>query len=129
MSKMRKTLATFVLMALLFVAIPLAANAQSRCRTRSRRSYATRSYRSYAPARYNRNYYNNGYYVERQRPSFYRRHRNLINLGIATGAGAGIGALLGGNGRRGRGALIGAGAGAGLGALYTYVLKAKKRRY
>ena len=63
--------------------------------------------------------------MQRQRPSFYRRHRNLINIGIATGAGAGLGAILGGR----RGALIGAGSGAGLGALYTYVLKAKKRRY
>ena len=118
MFTMRKTLATFVLMALLLLAIPAASNAQSRCRTRSRRAYATRSY---APRYYN----NNGYYVQRQRPSFYRRHRNLINIGIATGAGAGLGAILGGR----RGALIGAGSGAGLGALYTYVLKAKKRRY
>ena len=127
MSKMRKTLATFVLTALLFVAIPLAANAQTRCRTGNRRSNAARSQRYYSPARVARsNYYaRNSYYAERQRPSFYRRHRNLINLGIATGAGAGIGAIAGGK----RGALIGTAAGAGLGALYTYVLKAKKRRY
>lgn len=116
---MRKYLATFVLFTMLLIGLPLAADAQSRCRRVSRRSTATRSY--YAPSRrYARNYY-----AERQRPSFYRRHRNLINIGIATGAGA----LIGGLARGRKGALIGAGAGAGLGALYTYVLKAKKRRY
>ena len=127
---MRKFAATFVLMAMLVMALPFAADAQ--CRRSNRRSYASRSYRtrSYAPARYysrgnNYGYANNGYYAQRQRPSFYRRHRNLINIGIATGAGAGIGALAGGR----RGALIGTASGAGLGALYTYVLKAKKRRY
>ena len=118
---MRKTLATFAIMAMLLVAIPLATNAQTRCYRNNRRSssrarnYASQRY--YAPQRY--------YYAERQRPSFYRRHRNLINIGIATGAGA----LIGGVARGRRGALIGAGSGAGLGALYTYVLKAKKRRY
>jgi hypothetical protein len=115
---MRKTLAALVMMALLLIALPIAADAQSRCR-RGRR-YATRSYssqRNYAPRRV--------YYTQRQRPSFYRRHRNLINLGIASGAGALIGGLAGGR----RGALIGLGTGAGAGALYTYVLRPKKRRY
>ena len=114
---MRNILATLVLSALLLAALPFAADAQCRCRRVSRRSYATRSYytRSYStPVRY---------YA--QRPSFYRRHRNLINVGIATGAGALIGGVAGGR----RGALIGTASGAGLGALYTYVLKAKKRRY
>lgn len=111
---MRKTLATFVLITMLLIGLPLAADAQCRCRTTSRRSYASRSY---SPSRV--------YYTQRQRPSFYRRHRNLINIGIATGAGA----LIGGIAKGRKGALIGAGAGAGLGALYTYVLKAKKRRY
>jgi hypothetical protein len=59
------------------------------------------------------------------RPSFYRRHRNVINLGVATGAGA----LIGGIARGRRGAGIGALIGAGSGALYTYVLNKKKRRY
>ncbi|MEP6924984.1 MAG: hypothetical protein ABI954_11015 [Pyrinomonadaceae bacterium] len=110
---MRKTLATLVMLALLIVALPFVANAQCRRRT-VRRYYSTRSYNS--PVRY---------YAQRQRPSFYRRHRNLINVGIATGAGALIGGVAGGR----RGALIGTASGAGLGALYTYVLKAKKRRY
>lgn len=113
---MRKTLAALVLVAMFLIALPVAADAQSRCRRSKRytRSYAAQ--RSYAP-RY--------YYTQRTRPSFYRRHRNLINLGIATGAGALIGGLAGGK----RGALVGAGTGAGAGALYTYVLRPKKRRY
>jgi hypothetical protein len=116
---MRKTLATLAMLALLVLALPLAADAQCRCRRVNRRSYASRNYttRSYStPTRY---------YAQRQRPSFYRRHRNLINVGIATGAGALIGGVAGGR----RGALIGTASGAGLGAFYTYVLKAKKRRY
>lgn len=114
---MRKFIASLVLASLMLIAVPLAAEAHNGCRRhrKTTRSYASQRY--YAPQRY--------YYAQPQRPSFYRRHRNLINVGIATGAGAGIGALAGGK----RGALIGTAAGAGLGALYTYVLKAKKRRY
>lgn len=114
---MRKTLAAFVLMALFMIALPVAeANAQCRRSRRYARSHSSQRY--YAPSR-------RYYAVRRERPSFYRRHRNLINLGIATGAGALIGGLAGGK----RGALIGAGTGAGAGALYTYVLRPKKRRY
>ena len=64
-------------------------------------------------------------YVRVAKPSYYRRHRNRINMGIGTGAGALIGGLAGG----GKGALIGAGIGAGGSALYTYKLNKKKRRY
>lgn len=64
-------------------------------------------------------------YVRVRKPSYYRRHRNRINVGIGTGAGALIGGLAGG----GKGALIGAGIGAGSSALYTYKLNKKKRRY
>jgi outer membrane lipoprotein SlyB len=60
-----------------------------------------------------------------KKPSFYRRHRNASNIGLATGAGAVIGALAGGR----KGALIGAGVGAGSGAVYTYKVKKKKRHY
>jgi hypothetical protein len=60
-----------------------------------------------------------------KKPSFYRRHRNLSNILIATGAGAVIGGLIGG--RRGVG--LGMLAGAGSGALYTYKLNPKKRYY
>lgn len=64
-------------------------------------------------------------YVRVRKPSYYRRHRNRINVAAGTGAGALIGALAGG----GKGALIGAGIGAGGSALYTYKLNKKKRRY
>jgi uncharacterized protein YcfJ len=125
---MRKTLATFVLLAMMVIGLPLAAEAHAGCRAHRRstartRSYAPRRYASqryYAPAQYSQ-----GYYTERQRPSFYRRHRNVINIAAGTGAGALIGALVGGK----RGAAIGALAGAGGSALYTYKIRPKRRRY
>lgn len=64
-------------------------------------------------------------YVRVRKPSYYRRHRNRINMAIGTGGGALIGGLIGG----GKGALIGAGVGAGSSALYTYKFNKKKRRY
>ena len=64
-------------------------------------------------------------YVRVAKPSYYRRHRNRINMAVGTGGGALIGGLLGG----GKGALIGAGVGAGSSALYTYKFNKKKRRY
>jgi len=64
-------------------------------------------------------------YVRVAKPSYYRRHRNRINMAVGTGGGALLGGLIGG----GKGALIGAGVGAGSSALYTYKLKKKKRKY
>jgi outer membrane lipoprotein SlyB len=64
-------------------------------------------------------------YVRVAKPSYYRRHRNRVNMAVGTGAGALIGGLAGG----GKGALIGAGVGAGSSALYTYKLNKKKRKY
>ena len=64
-------------------------------------------------------------YVRVAKPSYYRRHRNRINVAAGTAGGAVIGGLLGG----GKGALIGAGVGAGSSALYTYKFNKKKRRY
>lgn len=58
-------------------------------------------------------------------PSYYRRHRNAINLAVGTGAGAVIGGLIGGK----KGALIGAGTGLGTSALYSYVIRKNKRVY
>lgn len=60
-----------------------------------------------------------------KKPSVYRRHRNLINIGIGTAAGAIIGGLVGGK----KGALIGTAVGAGGSALYTYKINPKKTRY
>ena len=64
-------------------------------------------------------------YIRTKKPSYYRRHRNRINVAAGTAGGAIIGGLLGG----GKGALIGAGVGAGGSALYTYKFNKKKRRY
>ena len=91
---MKKFLATFVMMAMMAIAIPFAAATSVNAQTY-------------------------------KKPSIYKRHRNLINIGIGTAAGAIIGGLIGGK----KGALIGAGAGAGGSALYTYKINPKTRRY
>jgi len=65
------------------------------------------------------------HWVRVRKPSYYRRHRNRINMAVGTGAGALVGGLVGG----GKGAAIGAGAGLGGSALYTYKLNKKKRHY
>jgi hypothetical protein len=114
---MKKFLIIMLALFVFAVTLPMTAEAQS-CRRKYRKSYASRTYRS-SPR-----YAVRGYTAQR-RPSFYRRHRNLINIGVATGAGALIGGLLGG--RRGVG--LGLLGGAGAGALYTYKLNPKKRRY
>lgn len=101
---MKKFITTFVMMGLMAVMIPLmASSADAQTKRYRTRSYATTTYK---------------------RPSFYRRHRNLINVGIGTGAGALLGGLIGGK----RGAGWGALAGAGGSALYTYKIKPKARR-
>lgn len=94
-----------MMMAMMAVALPFSANAQ----TRYSRNYRTRTTTTS---------------VYRQ-PSFYRRHRNLINVGIGTGAGALLGGVIGGR----KGALLGTLLGAGGSALYTYKIKPKVRRY
>ena len=65
------------------------------------------------------------YYVRSKKPSFYRRHRNRVNVAAGTVGGAILGGLIGGK----RGALIGGAAGAGGSALYTYKVRPKKRKY
>lgn len=104
---MKKFIIGFVMMAVMAIMLPLAANAQT---------YTTR-----------RVYRNGRYQTVRvyRRPSFYRRHRNASNVAIGTGAGAIIGAIAGG----GKGALIGTAVGAGGSSLYTYKVKPKRRRY
>ena len=104
---MKKFITTFWMMAMLAVVIPFAAtttNAQTTRRYASGRTYTTRTY---------------------QRPSYYKRHRNVINMAIGTGAGALLGGLIGGK----KGALIGLAAGAGGSALYTYNIKPKRTYY
>ncbi len=102
---MKKIIVTFMMMAMLAVALPFTANAQTRGKRYTRRTTTTTVYK---------------------RPNFYRRHRNLINVGIGTGAGALLGGIIGGK----KGALIGTAIGAGGSALYTYKINPKTgRRY
>lgn len=115
---MKKFLVVLVAMFIFMVTLPIEAEGQN-CRRKYRRSSASRTYRT-APR-----YYSTRGYSYQRRPSFYRRHRNLINIGVATGAGALLGGLLGGR----RGVAYGLLGGAGAGALYTYKLNPKRRRY
>ena len=121
---MKKFLVSAMMFMVFAVGLPLTVEAAGdSCRRVRKRTYAARNYRRSTNRRAPR-YYTQSY-VENRRPSFYRRHRNAINIGIATGAGALIGGLLGGR----RGVAYGLLGGAGAGALYTYKLNPKKRRY
>ena len=114
---MRKSIVTFVIMTFIAGLFIFAAPATSDSLAVAAQ---TRSY-------YTRRVVRNGRvrYVRVAKPSYYRRHRNRINVAAGTGAGALIGALAGG----GKGALIGAGIGAAGSSLYTYKLNKKKRKY
>lgn len=120
---MKKIVASLLVLFVLMVGLPLTAEAHQSCSRYRRASKRQKVSRNYAARNYAPRYRTAGYVAER--PSFYRRHRNLINLGIATGGGALIGGIARGKRGAGYGALIGAGSG----ALYTYVLNKKKRRY
>ena len=99
------------MMALMAVAIPFATATSAAAQTRyyrNGRTYVTRTYTT-----------------TYKRPNFYQRHRNIINVGIGTAAGALLGGLIGGR----KGALIGTLAGAGGGALYTYKIRPKTTYY
>jgi outer membrane lipoprotein SlyB len=108
---MKSKILIFIVMTLLtgliVVSSPVEAEAQ--------RSYYVRKVVRYGKVRY----------VRVRKPSYYRRHRNRINMAVGTGGGAILGGLLGGK----KGALIGAGVGAGSSALYTYKFNKKKRKY
>jgi len=93
---MKKYIATFLMMAMMAVIIPFAATSAN---AQTRRSY--------------------------KKPNVYQKHRNLINIGIGTAAGAILGGLIGGK----KGALIGTAVGAGGSALYTYKLNQKTKKY
>ncbi len=135
---MKKFLVTSIVLFLLALGIPFAGVSEVQAQ-RYRKSYNSKKVKRYrskqncrTPRRsYRRNnarnsrYYRSRGYSSSRRPSVYRRHRNLINIGIGTGAGAIVGGILGGK----KGALIGAGVGAGAGAAYTYGIRPKKRRY
>jgi hypothetical protein len=141
---MKQFLVGILMLMVLAIVLPLSVSGQSYCRKSFRGSSARysnayygnnygryRNRRSYRRS-YNRQpvYYSSyrpAYYTtySSRRPSFYRRHRNVMNMAIGTGAGAVIGGLLGGRRGAGWGALTGAGAS----ALYTYKLRPKQRRY
>jgi hypothetical protein len=93
---MKKFLATFVMMALMAIVIPFATATTANAQV-------------------------SGY----KKPSVYKRHRNLINIGIGAGAGALLGGLIGGK----KGAAWGALAGGGAGAAYTYKINPKTKKY
>jgi hypothetical protein len=113
---MRKYIVSFVIMTLISGLFMFVAPATTE-------SLSVQAQRSYYVRRVVRN--GRVRYVRVRKPSYYRRHRNRINMAAGTGAGALIGGLAGG----GKGALIGAGVGLGGSALYTYKLNKKKRRY
>ncbi len=121
---MKKFLASFLILFVFMITVPLTAEAHNGCsrHRKARRSTATRSYDRTRTARYPV-YQTRGYSY--RRPSLYQRHKHVIDVGIGTGAGALIGGLLRGKRGAGYGALIGAGSG----LLYTTVLKPKKRVY
>jgi phage tail tape-measure protein len=98
---MKKFIATFMMMAMLAILLPLSANAQ----TRNSRYYGNRVYTS--------RYY--------RQQNVYDKHRNAINIAAGTGIGAIIGAIAGGK----KGATIGALVGAGSSALYSYKIRPK----
>lgn len=109
---MKKYVVTFFMMALVAGLMPLMMPVTAEAQ---RKIYARRVYDRNGRAQY----------VRTRKPSFYRRHRNRVNVGAGTVGGAILGGLLGGK----RGALIGGAAGAGGSALYTYKIRPKKKKY
>jgi len=110
---MKKFLVSLMMLLVFATVLPLSAEA---CPRHHR-------HRTYASRHYYRTSYATRSYVATRRPSFYHRHRNLLNIAMATGGGALIGGLIGGRRGVGLGMLTGAGAG----ALYTYKLHPKRR--
>ncbi len=102
-----KFISAFLVIAVMAILMPFAVDAQT---YQTKRVYKNGRYRTVRVYK---------------KPSFYRRHRNAVNVAAGTGTGALIGAIAGGKKGAGIGALVGAGGS----ALYTYKLKKKKRRY
>lgn len=120
----KKFFTTFLMAATMAVTIPALTGTASAQKHGNDRNNNNRNYDRYNDPRYNSQYddryydenYNDGYYdQEYKRPNVYDRHRKAVNLTVATGAGAVIGAIFGGK----KGALIGAAAGAVTGAVIT----------
>ena len=125
-----KRLVALVISVAILAAVSVPAFAQQRNCRRDSRTYSSRGYydsQGYRNSGYygntsnydNRAYYDYGY----DNRGFWQKHRDKLTVAIGTGAGAAIGAMLGGR----RAAVIGAAAGAGSSALYAY--KIRNRRY
>ncbi|HEV7644857.1 MAG TPA: hypothetical protein VGO50_13005 [Pyrinomonadaceae bacterium] len=112
----KRLIATFIMIAMMAVMLPFSAA------TASAQTGRYNSSRNYNQRAYNQRAYNQRVY---KKPSTYSKHRNLINIGVGTGAGALIGAIAGGK----KGALLGALIGGGGAAVYSYGIKPKKKTY
>jgi outer membrane lipoprotein SlyB len=113
----KRLIATFMMIAMLAVMLPFSASTASAQSTRYNGNN-----RNYNQRVYNQRVYNQRVY---KKPSVYSKHRNLINIGIGTGAGAILGALFGGK----KGAAVGALVGGGGAAVYSYGIKPKNKIY
>ncbi len=109
---MKKFLITFIMMTLVVGLMPLLMPTTAEAQ---RKVYARRVVDRNGRVRY----------VRTRKPSFYRRHRNRVNVATGTVGGAVLGGLIGGR----KGALIGGATGAGGSALYTYKIRPKKKKY
>jgi hypothetical protein len=102
--------------------------ARTNATSRGYSTYRAATYRApvrRASTRSSRVYYDYGNNQPRGR-SFWQKHRDKLTMAIGTGAGAGVGALIGGKKGAGIGSLVGLGSS----ALYTYKLRKRSpRRY
>jgi hypothetical protein len=109
----------FCLLVLTFTALPVGAQTRYRQYSGSRR-YEQRV----TDYRYGDRAYSGRRYRWDQDRSFWDEHRDKLTTGIGVGAGAVLGAAVGGK----KGAVIGALLGGGGAALYTYKLRDNRRR-
>jgi outer membrane lipoprotein SlyB len=108
--KLRKIIISFTMMTLMAVTVPLMATDASAATATAAAAKPDRCYSA-----------RTGRYYLCKKPNFYRRHRKAINIGAGAGVGALVGGLLGG----GKWAAIGGLAGAGGGALFTHKQRPK----
>jgi hypothetical protein len=112
---MKKLISSIIMTAILAIAVPTFAQTRY-CDDNGRSRRTSTRYYSERQQYYGNQYYGDPYYRSNTGVSgVYNRHRKAANIAIGTGAGALIGAFLGGK----KGALIGAGAGAAGGFIMT----------